>query len=95
MSYSFKVTERTKAEAVNAVWERLNDIRTTQVSHRLDLDALQTASRAIIMALADDASQSVQVVMSGWVNARGQLSDERAVGVQTSIQVSQVDHPTL
>jgi hypothetical protein len=95
MSYSFTITERTKAEAVSAVWERLNDIATTQASHRLDLDALQTASRALIMAVADDPGQAVRVVMSGWVNARGQLSDERAVGVQTSIQVSQVDHPAL
>jgi hypothetical protein len=92
MSYSFTITERTRADAVNAVWERLNDIATTQPSHRLDVQALQTASRALIMAVSEDASQSVRVVMSGWVNARGSLSEERAVGVQTSIQVSQVDH---
>ena len=92
MSYSFTITERTKADAVTAVWEQLNTVATTQPSHRLDLEALQTASRAIIMALAADPSQSVRVVMSGWVNARGQLSDEHAVGVQTSIQVSQVTH---
>lgn len=92
MSYSFTITERTKADAVSAVWEQLNTVATTQPSHRLDLEALQTASRAIIMALAPDPLQSVRVVMSGWVNARGQLSDEHAVGVQTSIQVSQVTH---
>jgi hypothetical protein len=92
MSYSFTITERTRADALDAVWEQLNNIATTQPSHRLDIEALQAASKALIFAVSHDPAQSVRVVMSGWVNARGQLSDERAVGVQTSIQVSQVDH---
>lgn len=91
MSYNFTITERTKADALNAVWEQLNVVATTQPSHRLDLEALQAVARAIIMALSDNPAQSVRVVMSGWVNARGQLSEERAVGVQVSIQVAQVD----
>lgn len=91
MSYNFVVTERTKADALNAVWEELNTVRTTQPSHRLDIDALQAASRALIMALADDPKQDVRVRMTGWVNARGHLSDERAVGIQTSIEVQQVE----
>lgn len=90
MSYNFTITEPTKADAVNAVWDRLNDERARQPSHRLDIEALQAASRALIMALATDTAQHVQVTMSGWVNARGQLSDEHAVGLQTSIQVQQV-----
>lgn len=90
MSYNFTITDTDKGAALTAVWERLNDIATTQPSHRLDISALQTASRAIVMALADDQSQDVQVVMSGWVNARGQLSEERAVGISVNIQVSQV-----
>ena len=90
MSYNFTITDVSKAAALDAVYERLNDVATVQPSHRLDLSALQTVARAIIMALADDASQDVQVVMHGWVNARGQLSDERAVGIQTSIQAQYV-----
>ena len=90
MSYNFTITDTDKGAALNAVWERLNDVATTQPSHRLDLSALQAVSRAVIMALADDQSQDVQVVMSGWVNARGNLSEERAVGISVNIQVSQV-----
>lgn len=90
MSYSFTITDNSKSAALDGVWERLNDIATTQPVHRLDLTALQTASRAVVMALADDPTQDVQVVMSGWVNARGHLSEEKAFGISVNIAANLV-----
>lgn len=90
MSYSFSLTAPTKSDAVNAAYERLNDVATTQPAHRLDLRAAQSAVRLFVMALGDDPTSDIQVIMSGSINARGNLSEERAVGISANLSVQHV-----
>lgn len=90
MSYSFNFTAPTKSDAINTAYDRLNDVATTQPSHKLDVHAAQNCVRELVLSLGDDPTSDIQVIASGSINARGQLSDEHAVGISINLSAQHI-----
>lgn len=84
MSYSFQIRAKTKAEAMVAVAQRLDEIATGQHCHKRDKDEALSTARLFVNLLPDNDAKEVTVTMSGSLSGQWQGSD---VTVISSVNV--------
>lgn len=65
MSYSFSVKAATKAEAIDAVVQRMGDVVAGQPDHAKERAAVEMAAAAFVNVLADDPERDVSVSVNG------------------------------
>lgn len=76
MSYSFQVKAPTKAEAVQAVTAKFDEVVKQQPVHARDRDAVLANAGCVINLLADDDSKDVIVSVNGYVSWASGTADE-------------------